>query len=141
VNLIGAQQVRFYIIYKNTKLKLMKTNAAIWFNMICQEVHLQPKYISFRINGHKQKGRKTATNAIRLRINQEVKFLYKKKHFNQQLYGSQPECANYYNVCGSICKQLYRVGHKSLTTLCKSQNMRNKWTTTICDLIRSRGSH
>jgi hypothetical protein len=31
------------------------------------------------------------------------------------------------------------VGHKSLTTLCKSQSMRNRWITTICDLIRSLG--
>jgi hypothetical protein len=34
---------------------------------------------------------------------------------------------------------IYRVGHKSLTTLCKSQNTRNRWITTICDLIRPRG--
>jgi hypothetical protein len=34
----------------------------------------------------------------------------------------------------------YRVGHKSLTTLCKSQSMRNRWITTICDLIRPRGN-
>ena len=33
----------------------------------------------------------------------------------------------------------YRVGHKSLTTLCKSQSMRNRWITTICDPIRPRG--
>ena len=33
----------------------------------------------------------------------------------------------------------YSVGHKSLTTLCKSQSMRNRWITTICDLIRPRG--
>jgi hypothetical protein len=33
----------------------------------------------------------------------------------------------------------YRVRHKSLTTLCKSQSMRNRWITTICDLIRTRG--
>jgi hypothetical protein len=41
---------------------------------------------------------------------------------------------------------VYRVGHKSLTrsltTLCKSQNMRDRWITTICDLIRpSRSPH
>jgi hypothetical protein len=34
---------------------------------------------------------------------------------------------------------LYRVGHKSLTTRCKSQSMRNRWITNICDLIRPRG--
>jgi hypothetical protein len=41
-----------------------------------------------------------------------------------------------------IVLQMYRVGHKSLTTLCKSQSMRNRWITTICDLIRpSRSPH
>jgi hypothetical protein len=34
---------------------------------------------------------------------------------------------------------IYRVGHKSLATPCKSQSMSNRWITTICDLIRSRG--
>jgi hypothetical protein len=28
---------------------------------------------------------------------------------------------------------IYRVGHKSFTTLCKSQSIRNRWITTICD--------
>jgi hypothetical protein len=34
---------------------------------------------------------------------------------------------------------VYRVEHKSLTTLCKSQSIKNRWITTICDLIRTRG--
>jgi hypothetical protein len=34
---------------------------------------------------------------------------------------------------------LYRVGHKSLSTHCKSQSMRNRWITIIYDLIRPRG--
>jgi hypothetical protein len=34
---------------------------------------------------------------------------------------------------------LYRVERKSLTTPCKSQNTRNRWITTICDLIRPWG--
>jgi hypothetical protein len=28
---------------KSTKLKLLKTNAAIWFNKICRSKHLTPK--------------------------------------------------------------------------------------------------
>jgi len=39
----------------------------------------------------------------------------------------------------SLCATIYRVGHKSFTTLRKSQSMRNRWITTICDLIRPRG--
>jgi hypothetical protein len=38
-----------------------------------------------------------------------------------------------------IYAHIYRVVHKSLTTLCKSQSIRNRWITAICDLIRPRG--
>jgi hypothetical protein len=30
--IIDAQQAKLHKTYKNTKLKLLKTNAAIWFN-------------------------------------------------------------------------------------------------------------
>ena len=49
--------------------------------------------------------------------------------------------SSYNNKCfrrNLYMKSVYRVGHKSLTTLCKSQSMRNRWITTICDLIRPR---
>jgi hypothetical protein len=59
VKFISAQQARPYNIYKKTKLKLLKANAAIWFNKACRETQLQPKYISFKSNGRKQQGRKT----------------------------------------------------------------------------------
>ena len=34
VKFTNAQQAKPYNIYKNTKFKLLKTNAAIWFNKI-----------------------------------------------------------------------------------------------------------
>ena len=41
----------------------------------------------------------TAANVVKFRINQEIKFQYKRKqHLNQQLYHSHPECARHYNV-------------------------------------------
>ena len=40
--------------YKKTRLKLQKTNAAIWLNKICKTVQLMPKYFSIKINGNKQ---------------------------------------------------------------------------------------
>ena len=35
IKIIGAQQAKIYI-YKNLQLKLLKTNAAIWFNKIAE---------------------------------------------------------------------------------------------------------
>jgi len=33
--IVNAQQAKLNNIYKNTKLKLLKTNAAIWFSKMC----------------------------------------------------------------------------------------------------------
>jgi len=76
---VNARQAKPYNIYKNTKLKLLKTNAAIWFNKICRDRQLQPRYINIKIKGRKQQDMKTAANAIRFHINQEIKFHYKRK--------------------------------------------------------------
>jgi hypothetical protein len=87
VKITEAQQARLCNSYKNTKLKLLKTNAAIWFNKMCKIKHLKPNYINIKINGNKSQDKKITTNAIKYRINQEIKFLYcKKRNLNQQLY-------------------------------------------------------
>ena len=38
ISIIEAQQAKIYNNYKNTKLKLLKMNAAIWFNKMCNWV-------------------------------------------------------------------------------------------------------
>jgi len=77
--IVNAQQAKLNNIYKDTKLKLLKTNAAIWLNKMCKAKQLKPKYINVKISGQKPQDKKTTTNAIRFRINQEIKFLYRKK--------------------------------------------------------------
>jgi len=96
---ISAQQIKLCYSYKNTKLKLLKTNAAICFNKMCRIKPLKPNYISIKINGRKPKNKRTTTNAIRYRINhQEIKFLYRKKqNNNQRLYHMHLEGAQQFN--------------------------------------------
>jgi hypothetical protein len=36
-------------------------------------------YINIEINGNKQRDEKTTSNVVRYRINQQIKFLYRKK--------------------------------------------------------------
>jgi hypothetical protein len=48
MKIISAQQAKISNIYKNTKLKLLKTNAAIWFNITCRMKGLKPDYISIK---------------------------------------------------------------------------------------------
>jgi hypothetical protein len=120
----GAQQAKLHNIYKNTKLKLLKTNAGIWFNKMCRDRQLKPNYINITINGHKQKDKRTMINAVKFRINQELTFVYKKQHLNQRLYQAHLECALQYNgmwqcLQDYIDQQLHRMTEVSYQTLNK----------------------
>jgi hypothetical protein len=55
IKIVTPQQAKLMNIYKNTKVKLLKTNAAIWFNKICRDRHPQPHYINIRVNGRNQR--------------------------------------------------------------------------------------
>jgi hypothetical protein len=101
MRIIEAQQAKLCNTYKNTRLKLLKTNAALWFNKICSIKHLKPNYINFKTNGNKLQDGKTTSNALKFRINQEIKFLYcKKQNLNTRLYRIHLICANY--ICSHI---------------------------------------
>ena len=87
MKIISAQQAKIYKTYKNARLKLLKTSAAIWFNKTCKIKGLKPDYFNIRINGNNLQDRETTHHATRFRINQEIQFLYRKKqHLNKQLY-------------------------------------------------------
>jgi hypothetical protein len=43
VKFISAQQAKSVHLYKNTKEKLLKNIAAIWFNKMCRLNHFTPK--------------------------------------------------------------------------------------------------
>jgi len=76
VKIIEAQQASLCNSYKNTKLKLLKTNAAVWFNKMCKIKHLKPNNINIKVNGKRSQDKKTTKDAVKYRINQEIKFLY-----------------------------------------------------------------
>jgi hypothetical protein len=54
IKIIIAQQAKLRTNYKNTKLQLLKTNAATWFNKMCRIKQLKPNYINVKINGEKK---------------------------------------------------------------------------------------
>jgi hypothetical protein len=58
IKIIDAQQAKLRNNYKNTKLKLFKTNAAVWFNKMSRIKQVQPNYIIIRINGNKLQDKK-----------------------------------------------------------------------------------
>ena len=79
MKIIEAQQVNMCNSCKNTKPKLLKTDAAMWFSKMCRIKHLKLNYINIRISGKKPQDKNTTSNALRYRISQEIKFLYCKK--------------------------------------------------------------
>ena len=94
IKIVDAKQARLLNNFKNTKCKLLRTKAAIWFNKMCRIRQIKPNYINIRINGQKQQDKKKTTQAIKYRINQEIKFLYpKKQQLNKQLYIDHLKCA------------------------------------------------
>ena len=76
IKFIDAQQTKLAYQYTNTKRKLYKTNAAIWYNKMCRQKRLTPKYVNIRINGNNQQCQRTHKAAIHFRINQEIKYLF-----------------------------------------------------------------
>jgi hypothetical protein len=60
VKFVDAKQAKETHQYRNIEEKLYKTNAAIWYNKICGEKQLAPKYtrISIKTNGRNLQCRK-----------------------------------------------------------------------------------
>jgi hypothetical protein len=77
IKFTNAQQAQPIYKYGNTKEKLHKTNAAIWFNKTCKYKQLTPKYIAIKIKGNNPRNHKTIKVATQYRLKQELKFLYK----------------------------------------------------------------
>jgi len=82
-----------------------------------------------------------AANAIRFRINQEIKFHYKRKqHFNQQLYQAHLKCAhNYYgtwqHIQTMIDRQLKQIMENQYQKLNKNEKCMCWCFTDYCFII------
>ena len=85
IKMTETQQAKIYNSYKTTKLKLLKRNAAIWFNKICKSKHLTPKYFFIKFNGNNKKTKNIRKAATRCRIKKGIKF-YIVKNKNQMVY-------------------------------------------------------
>jgi hypothetical protein len=126
MKIINAQQARICKICKSTRLKLLKINASLWFNKMCKTKNLKPKYIHFKTNAKTPQDRKTMSNAVRFRINQEIKFLYcKKQNLNVQLYRIHLDCANQCNnVWQHIQNSIDDKLNDKMDTLCQNLNQK-----------------
>jgi hypothetical protein len=70
-------------------MKLLVTNANIWFNQQAITQDVIPNYVKVKISGNGPAVNKSKKLAEHTRIKQEIKFLYKKKALlNKQLYNT-----------------------------------------------------
>ena len=72
MKLSNTQQAKIINNYQNTRLKLLKTNAAVWFNRMCKIKQVKPNYIHFRTNRKTRQDIKTVLQATQYRITQEI---------------------------------------------------------------------
>jgi len=52
IKIIDAQQAKLINNYRNTKFNLLKTNATTWYNKICRNSQLTPKYVNIKIKAN-----------------------------------------------------------------------------------------
>ena len=81
---------------------------------MCKVKQLKSNHIIIKFNGQKPQDNLTTINAISFRINQEIKFLYRKKqHLNHRLYYLHLDGANQHygmlqHIQNSIDEQINR---------------------------------
>jgi hypothetical protein len=91
----------------NTKRKLLRTNAHIWFNQTCQNRNIIPKYANIAIKGTSRAIKLTQKQAIKLRIKNEIKYLYvKKQNINNQLYKLHLKNVQYWHTNWTIIENI-----------------------------------
>jgi len=94
---IHASQAKTIHNYKSLKLKVLNCNANIYFNKQCLNKNIIPTYAKIKINikNSSTAATKTKEKAQKMRLKEEIKFLYKKKeHLNGTLYKSNLEAAH-----------------------------------------------
>jgi hypothetical protein len=96
---IEASQAKLVNQYINTKRKLLRTNAHIWFNRTCKNKNITPKYVNLKLKDSNNAIKLTQKQLTKLRINNELKFLYiKKQQINNQLYKLYLRNAQYWQT-------------------------------------------
>lgn len=134
---ILASQAETINRYKNTRSKLLKCGANIYFNKKCLINDVTPKYARIKFTNNSPASLRTTIRAQTLRVKNEIKLLYKKKEkLNQDLYTLHLKAALEWgslwpiiqdNIIGNLnneMKKKYQTLDKKLNTLVntKAQN-------------------
>ena len=92
-----ASQAKAINQFKNLRTKVAKCSANIYFNQQCLHNKIIPKYAQLKVPNTSPASQSTAQKARIMRIEEELKFLYKKKEIlNRELYRRHLEVAQEY---------------------------------------------
>ena len=89
-----ASQAQLINRYKNTRSKLLKCCANIYFNKQCLVKQITPTYVNIRVANTSPAALVTTKKAQTIRIKDEIKFLHmKKEKLNKELYNTHLRAA------------------------------------------------
>jgi hypothetical protein len=89
-----ASQAHIVNRYKNTRSKIQKCCANIYFNKQCLTKQITPAYINIKISNTSPVASIITKKERTIRIKDEIKFLYRKKELlNQELYNTHLRAA------------------------------------------------
>jgi hypothetical protein len=74
-----ASQATTINLYRNTRSKLLKCNANIYFNKQCLAKKVIPKYARLKFTNTSPVAQVTANKAQIIRVKNEIKFIFKRK--------------------------------------------------------------
>jgi len=77
MKIMNAQQAKIYNNFKYTKMNLLKTNAAIWFNKTYKIRDHKPNTSVYKQTAN-NKGSQATKHDLKYRLYHEIKYLYKK---------------------------------------------------------------
>jgi hypothetical protein len=112
VKIVIASQAKIVYHLKNLKRKVLKCGADIYFNKQCLKLGLTPTFAKIAIPHTSPAAIHTQQKTVRIRLQDEIKFLYiKKTQLNKQLYYAHLAAANewknnFHTILASINESL-----------------------------------
>lgn len=128
-----ASQAKQFHGFLNTKIKLHKVIANLWYNKQCLVNKVIPKYAILKYKSNSQAANKTKRQFQYQRIKNEIKFLHKKKEYlNRVLYDLHLQSAI---VFGKFWETVYDICNERINKM-----MENKYETLNKKLVNLIGS-
>ena len=86
----NIESKKIYFEYFNTRKKWLINNANIWFNKMCINNQLTPKFAQSKNKTYSKPSKRSNIQYVKLRLQNEINYLYTKKNFLSLKLPSHP---------------------------------------------------